>query len=79
MAEEQTKTEERHAEVEQLKQREDVQRALEQTAGTPAEKPKPPVEAKHKFFLGTYLVALAALGVVYYLLTFSYFGLSERA
>lgn len=76
---EQKKAEERRAEVEQLKRREDVQRALEQTAGTPAEKEKPPVEAKHKFFLGTYLVVLAALGVLYYLLGFSYFGLGATA
>jgi small-conductance mechanosensitive channel len=76
---EETKAEERQVEVEQLKQRDDVKRALEQTTGQVAEKPKPPVAAKHKLFLGTYFIVLAALGTLYYLLSFSYFGLGERA
>ena len=54
------------AKAEQLKREdEDVRRALEQTAG-----PKPPkhrkVEAKHKIWVGSYLVLLLALGVLYY-------------
>jgi small-conductance mechanosensitive channel len=43
----------------------DVRQALEQTAG-----PKPPktraVEAKHKVWIGSYLILLVALGVLYY-------------
>jgi small-conductance mechanosensitive channel len=76
---EELKPEERRAEVEQLKQRDDVKRALEQTTGqTPDEKPKPPVEAKHKFFLGTYVVLLLALGGLYYLQRMSFFDFATR-
>jgi small-conductance mechanosensitive channel len=66
------------AEVEQLKQRTDVRRALKQTAGN-KQPTKPKVAAKHKFVFGTYLLFLVGLGVVYYLLTLAYFGLSETA
>ncbi|MDT7604719.1 MAG: hypothetical protein QOF61_2716 [Acidobacteriota bacterium] len=79
MSAEESKAEERQVEVEQLKQREDVKRALEQTTGTtPVEKPKPPVETKHKFFLGTYLVLLLALGGFYYLQRMSFFDFAMK-
>lgn len=71
--------EERRVEVEQLKQREDVKRELKQTTGqTPVEKPKPPVETKHKFFLGTYLILLLALGGFYYLQRMSFFDFAVK-
>jgi small-conductance mechanosensitive channel len=64
-------------EVEQLKQHEDVRRALEQTAGNkPTEKRK--VEAKHKFSLGVYVLILLGLGVFYYLLRFNTFDFAAR-
>jgi small-conductance mechanosensitive channel len=66
------------AQVEQLKQRADIQRALKQTAGN-KEPTRPKVAAKHKFFFGTYLLCLVGLGVGYYLFSLSYFGLSETA
>src|SRR5687767_8969794 len=53
--------------VEQLKEDEDVRRALEQTAGNKASA-KPKVEAKHKLGLGIYILILFGLGVFYYLL-----------
>src|SRR5205809_6002361 len=60
--------------AEQLKREdEDVRHALEQTAG-----PKPPkqrkVEAKHKVWVGSYLILLIALGVLYYFVRNSAFG-----
>jgi small-conductance mechanosensitive channel len=59
-------------EVEQLKQNEDVRRALNQTAGS-KQKVQPKVETKHKFWLGTYLLSLIGLGVFYYLLRLQFF------
>jgi small-conductance mechanosensitive channel len=60
-------------EVEQLKQQEDVKRALRQTAGN-KDAPAPAVETKHKLFIGTYLLILVGLGCLYYLLRLRFFG-----
>lgn len=65
-------TEERKVEVEELKKDEDVRRALEQTAGTRT--PPPTVEAKQKFWLGTYVILLAAFGALYALLSLNVFA-----
>ena len=64
-------------EVEELKQNEDVRRALEQTAST-KEKEKPKVEAKQKLGLGIYVLTLIGFGVFYYLLRLEYFNLGEK-
>src|SRR5690349_19144895 len=64
-------------EVEQLKQQEDVKRALKQTAGTKAVA-QPVVKTKHKLFIGTYVLVLIALGGVYYLLRLRFFGIAGR-
>src|SRR5690242_19796070 len=63
--------------VEQLKQHEDVQRALKQTAGN-KDVARPRVETKHKLFIGTYVLVLIALGGVYYLLRLRFFGFAGR-
>ena len=63
--------------VEQLKQQEDVKRALKQTAGN-KETARPAVETKHKLFIGTYALVLIALGGVYYLLRLRFFGFAGR-
>src|SRR5438067_7723669 len=65
MAANQTETKQQ---VEELKQNEDVKRALKQTAG--AQQPEEPVEVKtkEKVFIGSYLLLLVALGGLYYLL-----------
>src|SRR5690348_1973136 len=63
--------------VEQLKQREDVKRALKQTAGN-EEIARPAVQTKHKLFIGTYVLVLIALGGVYYLLRLRFFGFAGR-
>ena len=54
--------------VEELKQQSDIQKALKQTAGRP--EPSPTVQKKQKTFVGTYIVVLIVLGVVYYFLRF---------
>jgi small-conductance mechanosensitive channel len=70
-------TENKKAEVEELKKDEDIKRALEQTAGNKKKKPK--VEIKHKFWLGTYLLLLLGFGAVYYLLRLDYFNFEQFA
>ena len=63
--------------VEELKENEDVRRALQQTAGNkPTAKPK--VEAKHKLRLGIYVLSLLGLGVFYYLLRLDFFDFAAR-
>src|ERR1051325_2629970 len=69
-------SQEHKAEVEQIKQQEDVKRALEQTVGK--EQPKEPVDTKHKVFLGTYFVLLLALGGLYYLLRLNLFSFAAK-
>lgn len=65
--------ENKKAEVEKLKKDEDVRRALEQTAGN-KKQAMPKVEAKHKFWLGTYLLLLLGFGAAYYALRLEFFG-----
>ncbi len=57
--------------VEEVKQDADVQRALKQA--TSAEKSKRPVaRTRDKFFIGTHLLLLVALGAVYQLLKYRF-------
>src|SRR5215216_7411746 len=69
----------KEAEVEQLKQREDVKDALKHTATTKQEVTTPVVETRDKLWFGSYILLLIGLGTVYYLLTFEFFGLSENS
>jgi small-conductance mechanosensitive channel len=62
--------------VEQVRQREDVQRALQQTAVRRA--PRPAVEPRHKVWLGSYVALLLGLAVAYYLLRLDVFAVPER-
>jgi small-conductance mechanosensitive channel len=64
----------KYAKVEELKKDEDVRRALEQTGGASTSKSKPPIESKHKFWIGTYLVLLVASGTLYYLFRLDFFA-----
>ncbi len=59
-------------EVEQLKENDEVRRALEQTAGN-KKNAVPKVGAKHKLGLGIYVLILLGLGVFYYLLRLKFF------
>lgn len=62
--------------VEELEQREDVRVALQQITGTEA--PKEPVRPLQLAWLASYLLVLAGLAVMYYLLRFDVFPLSAR-
>src|SRR6059058_796782 len=71
------------AEAERLKQDEEVKRALNQTGGQAlketearreeAKQPPQQAEKSHKFWAGTYLLLLVALGVLYYALRLNFF------
>ena len=56
------------AEVEQLKEQEDVRAALKQTAGTKENVPAPEPELRDKLWFGTYIFVLIGLLAFYYLL-----------
>src|SRR5215210_6904530 len=56
------------ANVEQLKEQEDVRTALKQTPGTKETLPTPVPELRDKVWFGTYLLALIVLLAMYYLL-----------
>jgi small-conductance mechanosensitive channel len=56
------------AQVEQLKEQEDVRAALKQTPGTKESIPPPTAELQDKLWFGTYLLALLVLLALYYLL-----------
>lgn len=70
-------TNETRTEVEQVKQQEDVKRALKQTSTVKTEE-KPKARTKDKVWLGTHAIIVIALGVVYYVLQFRVFGFAAR-
>ena len=64
-------------EVEQIKQQEDVQRALKQTSIVkPEEKPK--AETKDKLLLGTHVILFLVLAAVHLVLQFKFFVFAAR-
>jgi small-conductance mechanosensitive channel len=67
---------ERKAQVEQLKQRDEVKQALKQTPGN-KKQDAPKAETKDKLWFGSYILLLIGLGVLYYLFTLRFFGFSE--
>src|SRR5258708_31255405 len=64
-------------EVEQVKQQDEVKRALKQT-GSVKPDTTPAAETKDKLLLGTHLIILLALTVVHYVLQFRLFGFAAR-
>jgi small-conductance mechanosensitive channel len=70
-------TEKEKAEVEQLKNQEDVRLALKQTA-TNKEAAKPVVEASQKVWIITYVLLLVGLCGLYYLLRLRFFGFAAK-
>jgi small-conductance mechanosensitive channel len=64
-------------EVEQVKQQEDVKRALKQTSTIKPEA-TPKAETKDKLLLGTHVIILIALTVVHFVLQFKVFGFAAR-
>jgi len=66
-------------EVEQVKQQEDVKRALKQASPVEADAAEAPkAETKDKVVLSTHLIVLLALAVVRYLLQLSLFGFAAK-
>jgi len=64
-------------EVEQVKQQEDVKRALKQTSTIkPEDQPK--AETKDKLLLGTHVIVLLALAALHFVLQFKFFGFAAR-
>src|SRR5688572_13497949 len=55
------------AEIEQLKEQEEVKTALKQTTGTKETVPKPSAKLGDKLWFGTYILALLGLIALYYL------------
>lgn len=68
----------KQAAVEQVKQRDDVKRALKQTSTVKPTGDEPKAQTKDKVVLSTHVVAFLVLAVIRYLLTFSIFGFSAR-
>jgi small-conductance mechanosensitive channel len=64
-------------EVEQVKEQQEVKRALKQTSTVKPES-TPTVETKDKLLLGTHAILLLVLSVVHYVLQFSVFGFASR-
>src|ERR1044071_5734255 len=62
------------AEAEQLKQRQDVREALNETADQPLPT-APKAATKDKVWFGSYVLLLVGLGVFYYLFNLRFFGL----
>lgn len=66
------------AEVEQVKQQEDVKRALKQTSTVKPPEEKPKAKTTDKVWLGTHVIILIALAAFQYLLQLNIFGLPAR-
>jgi small-conductance mechanosensitive channel len=65
-------------EVEQVKEQEDVKRALKQTSTIKPDEQTPKAETKDKLVLSTHAIILFGLVAVYYVLKFSFFGFSAK-
>src|SRR2546421_4506503 len=66
------------AEVEQVKQQDDVKRALKQTSTVKPPEEKPKAKTTDKLWLGTHAIVLLSLVVLYYVLQFKVFGFAAR-
>src|SRR5947207_13564665 len=66
------------SDVEQVKQQDDVKRALKQTSTVKPPEEKPKAETKDKLWLGTHAIVLLSLAVLYYVLQFKVFGFATR-
>ena len=66
------------AEVEQLKEQEDVKAALKQTAGTKEAVAKPVAQMQDKLWFGTYILFALGFSALYYLLGLEYFAVAAE-
>lgn len=64
----------KESDVEQVKRQVDVRRALKQTSSVKPPDGQPKAKTKDKLWLGTHIIVLIGLGVVWYLLQFRVFG-----
>ena len=71
-------TQKERAQAEQLKQQEDIRAALKQT-GVQQEGARPVAETSDKVWFGGYVFLLIGFGAINYLVTLSFFGLSQGA
>jgi small-conductance mechanosensitive channel len=63
------------AEVQELKEQEDVKTALKQTTGTKETAPRPVAQVQDKLWFGTYILFLLGLGALHYLVGLDFFDL----
>jgi small-conductance mechanosensitive channel len=66
------------SDVEQVKQQDDVKRALKQTSSVKQPEEKPKAKAADKLLIGTHVIVLLSLVVLYYILQFKVFGFAAR-
>jgi len=64
------------AEVQELKEQEDVKTALKQTTGTKEVAPRPVAQVQDKLWFGTYILFLLGLGALHYLVGLDFFDLA---
>ena len=63
------------AEIEQLKEQEDIKAALKQTTGTKEAAAKPVAQVQDKLWFGTYILFLLGLSALHYLVGLDFFAL----
>lgn len=68
----------KQAEIDQLREQEDIKTALKQTTGNMEMLPKPAARMEDKLWFGTYLLALLVLLALYYLLSSDFFPAQTR-
>jgi hypothetical protein len=68
----------KQSDVEQVKQQDDVKRALKQTSTVKPPEETPKAKTTDKLLLGTHAIVLLSLVVLYYILQFKVFGFAAR-
>ena len=68
----------KQSDVEQVKQQDDVKRALKQTSTVKPPEEKPKAKTTDKLLIGTHVIVLLSLVVFYYILQFKVFGFAAR-
>ena len=68
----------KQAEIDELREQEDIKTALKQTTGNMEMLPKPAARMEDKLWFGTYILALLVLFALYYLLSSNFFPAQTR-
>src|SRR5512134_3445298 len=66
------------AEVEQLKEQEDIKAALKQTTGTKEAAAKPVAQVQDKIWFGTYILFLLGFAALNYLVSSNFFAIDTQ-